>query len=191
MALYECVLMARQDISSSQAESLVDQFSEIIETNGGKVTKKEMWGLRTLAYRINKNRKAHYTLLNLDAPSAAVAEMERNLRLNEDVIRYLTLRVEEHEEGPSIVLQARERRDDRGAFLENLARGRKRLGQRGTHADRLGALARKHECAAHPSTSSLEFAGQRKPSAAGLSSRRIRAALSLARLRVMCIVARL
>ncbi len=114
MALYECVLMARQDISSSQAESLVDQFSEIIETNGGKVTKKEMWGLRTLAYRIKKNRKAHYTLLNLDAPAAAVAEMERNLRLNEDVIRYLTLRVDEHEEGPSIVLQARERRDDRG-----------------------------------------------------------------------------
>ena len=114
MALYECVLMARQDISSSQAESLVDQFSEIIETNGGKVTKREMWGLRTLAYRIKKNRKAHYTLLNLDAPAAAVAEMERNLRLNEDVIRYLTLRVDEHEEGPSIVLQARERRDDRG-----------------------------------------------------------------------------
>jgi len=114
MALYECVLMARQDISSSQAESLVDQFSEIIDANGGKVTKKEMWGLRTLAYRIKKNRKAHYTLLNLDAPAAAVAEMERNMRLNEDVIRYLTLRVEEHEEGPSIVLQGRERRDDRG-----------------------------------------------------------------------------
>ncbi len=114
MALYECVLMARQDISSSQAESLVDQFSEIIEANGGKVAKKEMWGLRTLAYRIKKNRKAHYALLNLDAPSQAVAEMERNMRLNEDVIRYLTLRVEEHEEGPSIVLQARERRDDRG-----------------------------------------------------------------------------
>ncbi len=114
MALYECVLIARQDISSNQAEGLVDQFSEIVETNGGKVTKKEMWGLRTLAYRIKKNRKAHYALLNLDAPPAAVAEMERNLRLNEDVLRYLTLRVDEHEEGPSIVLQARERRDDRG-----------------------------------------------------------------------------
>ncbi len=130
MALYECVLMARQDISSSQAEGLVDQFSEIIETNGGKVSKKEMWGLRTLSYRIKKNRKAHYALLNLDAPAAAVAEMERNMRLNEDVIRYLTLRVEEHEEGPSIVLQARERRDDRGGG--RFSRG----GPRGDRGDR-------------------------------------------------------
>jgi small subunit ribosomal protein S6 len=136
MALYECVLMARQDISTSQAEGLVDQFSEIIEANGGKVTKKEMWGLRTLAYRIKKNRKAHYTLLNLDAPAAAVAEMERNLRLNEDVIRYLTLRVEEHEEGPSIVLQARERRDDRGGRDGGrFSRGGPR-GDRGDRGDR-------------------------------------------------------
>ena len=130
MALYECVLIARQDISSSQVEGLVDQFSEIVESNGGKVAKKEMWGLRTLAYRINKNRKGHYALLNLDAPPSAVAEMERNLRLNEDVIRYLTLRVDQHEEGPSIVLQARERRDDRGG------RDGGRVGRGGPRGDR-------------------------------------------------------
>ncbi len=133
MALYECVLIARQDISSTQAEGLVDQFSEIIESNGGKVAKKEMWGLRTLAYRIKKNRKGHYALLNLDAPPAAVAEMERNMRINEDVLRYLTLRVDELEEGPSVVVQARERRDDRGSG--RFGRGGPR-GDRGDRSDR-------------------------------------------------------
>ncbi len=114
MALYECVFIARQDISATQVEGLVGQFSGIIEEGGGKVASSEMWGLRSLAYKIKKNRKGHYVLLNLDAPSPAVQEMERMMRLNEDVIRYLTVRVEELEEGPSVVMQSRHSRDDRG-----------------------------------------------------------------------------
>ncbi len=114
MSLYECVFIARQDISATQVEGLVSQFSGIIEEGGGKVASSEMWGLRSLAYRIKKNRKGHYVLLNLDAPSPAVQEMERIMRLNEDVIRYLTVRVEALEEGPSIVMQSRHSRDDRG-----------------------------------------------------------------------------
>ena len=114
MPLYECVFIARQDISSNQVEGLVGQFTGIIEENGGQVAKSEMWGLRNLAYKINKNRKGHYALLNLDAPAAAIHEMERNMRLNEDVIRYLTIRVDELEEGPSIVIQSKHSRDDRG-----------------------------------------------------------------------------
>jgi small subunit ribosomal protein S6 len=113
MAFYECVFIARQDISSNQAETLTDDFGKIIEDNGGKVTKREYWGLRTLAYRIKKNRKGHYTLMNLDAPPEAVHEMERNMRLNEDVLRYMTVRVEELEEGPSAMMQQKDRRDDR------------------------------------------------------------------------------
>ncbi len=114
MPLYECVFIARQDISATQVESLVSQFSGIIEENGGKVAGSEMWGLRNLAYRVKKNRKGHYVLLNLDSPSPAVQEMERNMRLSEDVIRYLTVRVDELEEGPSVVMQSRHSRDDRG-----------------------------------------------------------------------------
>ena len=114
MALYECVFIARQDISATQVEGLVSQFSGIIEENGGKIAKSEMWGLRSLAYKIKKNRKGHYVLLNLDAPSPAVQEMERNMRLSEDVLRYLTIRVKELEEGPSVVMQSRGGRDDRG-----------------------------------------------------------------------------
>lgn len=114
MALYECVLIARQDISSSQVEGLVEQFSEIITSHGGRIAKSEMWGLRTLTYRIKKNRKGHYALLNIEAPAEAIQEMERQMRLHEDVLRYLTVRVEELEEGPSVVMQVRDRRDDRG-----------------------------------------------------------------------------
>ena len=97
-------------------ETLVADFSQIITDNGGQVAKSEYWGLRSLAYRIHKNRKGHYTLLNLDAPAAAVQEMERNMRLNEDVLRYLTLRTDSLEEGPSIVMQSRDERGrgDRG-----------------------------------------------------------------------------
>ena len=131
MPLYECVFIARQDISSNQVEGLVGQFTGSIEENGGQVAKSEMWGLRTLAYKINKNRKGHYALLNLDAPAAAIHEMERNMRLNEDVIRYLTIRVDELEEGPSIVMQSKHSRDDRGG------RGG-RGGFRGDRGDRGG-----------------------------------------------------
>jgi small subunit ribosomal protein S6 len=114
MPLYESVFIARQDISSTQAEALTDGFAEIIANQGGTVSKKEYWGLRNLAYRIKKNRKGHYTLLNIDAPAAAINEMERNMRLNEDVLRYMTVRVEELEEGPSAILRSREERGTRG-----------------------------------------------------------------------------
>ena len=116
MPFYENVFIARQDISSAQAEALTEQFANLIAEQGGKVTKKEQWGLRNIAYRIKKNRKGHYVLMNIDAPAAAVTEMERQMRINEDVLRYLTVRVEALEEGPSAMLQSRSRddRDDRG-----------------------------------------------------------------------------
>src|SRR6185312_2976253 len=97
MALYEHVFMARQDVSTQQVDALVEQFKQIIEGAGGKIAKTESWGLKSLTYRIQKNRKAHFTLLNIDAPPAAVAEVERQERLSEDVIRFLTIRVDEHE----------------------------------------------------------------------------------------------
>jgi small subunit ribosomal protein S6 len=112
MPFYENVFIARQDISATQAEALTEQFSNLIAEQGGKVTKKESWGLRNIAYRIKKNRKGHYTLMNIDAPAAAVTEMERQMRINEDVLRYLTVRVDALEEGPSAMLQSRAR-DDR------------------------------------------------------------------------------
>ena len=114
MAFYENVFIARQDVSATQVDALADAFTAIIAANGGSVKKKEYWGLRTLTYRIRKNRKGHYVLLNLEAPSAAVLEMERNMRINEDVLRYLTVRVETLEEGPSAIMQSKSSRDDRG-----------------------------------------------------------------------------
>lgn len=114
MALYENVFLARQDISPAQVDALIERFTEIVTTGGGTVAKKEYWGLRNLITRIKKNRKAHYVLLNLDAPSAAVQELERNLGINEDVLRYITVRVETLEEGPSAMM--RRDRDDRGEF---------------------------------------------------------------------------
>jgi small subunit ribosomal protein S6 len=113
MALYEHIYLARQDISPQQAEALTGQFKNIITSNGGTVGKVEYWGVKSLAYRINKNRKAHFTLLNIDAPPAAVAEMERQESLNEDVLRILTIRVEALEEAPSAQLRKRDD-DDRG-----------------------------------------------------------------------------
>src|SRR5262250_1241562 len=112
MPLYENIFIARQDATAAQVEALTEAFSNIIAEQGGKVTKKEYWGLRSLTYRIKKNRKGHYTLLNIDAPPAAVAEMERNMRISEDVLRLLTVRVDALEEGPSAMLQSRAR-DDR------------------------------------------------------------------------------
>lgn len=112
MALYEHVFLARQDVTAQQVEELTTRFKGVIEANGGSVGKTEYWGVKSLTYRINKNRKAHFTLLNIDAPAAAVAEMERQMRIDEDVLRFLTLRVEEHEEGQSAMLQKRDR-DDR------------------------------------------------------------------------------
>jgi small subunit ribosomal protein S6 len=122
MALYEHVLLARQDVSAQQVETLVEQFKGIIEANGGSVPKVEYWGVKSLGYRIKKNRKAHYSLLNIDAPSAAVLEMERQMRINEDVLRFMTVRVEELEEGQSAMLQKRDR-DDRGERGDRFDRG--------------------------------------------------------------------
>ena len=113
MPLYENVFLVRPDVSANQVESLTKEFSAIVEEGGGSVPKVEHWGLRTLAYRMKKNRKAHYVLMNLDAPTGAVHEMERNMRIHEDVLRHLTIRVEELEEGPSIVMQSKGSRDDR------------------------------------------------------------------------------
>ncbi|MBB3949467.1 30S ribosomal protein S6 [Aureimonas jatrophae] len=114
MALYEHVFLARQDISGQQVEALVEQYRGVIEANGGKVGKVENWGLKTLTYRIKKNRKAYYTLMNIDAPAAAVVEMERQMRFNEDILRYITIRVEEHDENQSAMMQKRDDRPRRG-----------------------------------------------------------------------------
>ena len=111
MALYEHVLIARQDISAQQAETLNETLKALIEEQGGHIAKIEYWGLRNLTYRIKKNRKAHYVLLNIEAPAPAVAEMERTMRINEDILRFLTIRVDELEEGPSAMLQSRGRED--------------------------------------------------------------------------------
>jgi small subunit ribosomal protein S6 len=128
MPYYETVFITRQDASSAQVEQLAETFTGIITANGGSVTKKEQWGLRNLSFRIKKNRKGHYTLFNIDAPAPAIVEMERNMRINEDVLRYLTVRVEALEEGPSAMLQNRNRDgDDRGG---RGGRGGDRFGDR-------------------------------------------------------------
>ncbi len=113
MPLYEHVFLARQDVSAQQVDTLTEQFKNVIEEGGGSIDKAEYWGLRSLAYKIKKYRKAHYQLLNIDAPHPAVAEMERLMRLNDDVVRFITLRVDEHETGPSVVMQNKGGRDDR------------------------------------------------------------------------------
>ncbi|HZK91652.1 MAG TPA: 30S ribosomal protein S6 [Stellaceae bacterium] len=113
MPLYENVFIARQDISGAQVDALADTFTQLITEQGGDVKKRENWGLRNLAYRINKNRKGHYVLFNIEAPGPAIAELERTMRINEDVLRYLTIRVDELEEGPSPVMLNRGGREDR------------------------------------------------------------------------------
>jgi len=107
------VYIARPDISATQVEALTADMTKILEENGGKVVKDEYWGLKSLAYRIKKNRKGHYSLLNIDCPPAALSEMERNMRIHEDVLRYMSIRVDEHEEEPSVMMQSKSSRDDR------------------------------------------------------------------------------
>jgi small subunit ribosomal protein S6 len=128
MPLYEHVFLARQDISAQQVEGLLQTFRSLIEENGGSVAKTEYWGLKSLAYRIKKNRKAHYTLMNIDAPHTAVAELERQMGLSTDVIRFLTIKVDEHEDGPSAIMR-RSDRDDRDGRGD-------RDGRRGGRRDR-------------------------------------------------------
>lgn len=113
MALYEHVFLARQDLSPQQVDEMVETYKGIIEAGGGSVGRVESWGLKSLAYRINKNRKAYYALMDITAPAPAVAEMERQMRISEDVLRYMTIRVDEHEEGQSAMLSRRNERDDR------------------------------------------------------------------------------
>ena len=112
MALYEHIFLARQDISTQQVDGLVEKFKQVLTDNGGTTGKVENWGLRTSTYRIKKNRKAHYILINIDAPAAAVSEMERQMRINDDILRYMTLRVEEHDDEPSAMMKKGDR-DDR------------------------------------------------------------------------------
>ena len=126
MALYENVFIARQDVPTTQVEALTTQFSELVTGLGGTVSKKEYWGLRSLTYRIKKNRKGHYTLLNIDAPPAAVKELERTMSINEDIIRFLTVRVDELEEGPSAIMVRSAEKADRPG------------GDRGDRGDRWG-----------------------------------------------------
>jgi small subunit ribosomal protein S6 len=118
MSLYEHVFLARQDVTAQQVEAMTEQYKAVIEAGGGSIAKVEYWGVKSLAYRIKKNRKAHYALMNITAPAAAVAEMERQMGINEDILRFMTVRVEEHEIEPSAMMQRRDReerrdRDDR------------------------------------------------------------------------------
>src|ERR1700749_4443610 len=123
MALYENVFIARQDVPATQVETLTNQFSELVTAQGGTVSKKEYWGLRSLTYRIKKNRKGHYTLLNIDAPATAVKELERTMSINEDIIRFLTVRVDALEEGPSAVMQRSSEKSDRPMGMDRPERG--------------------------------------------------------------------
>src|SRR5260370_27182351 len=140
MPLYEHVFLTRQDASAQQVEELTTQFKGVIEQMGGKVAKNEYWGVKSLSYRLRKNRKAHFTLFNVNAPPAAINEIERLERLSEDVLRYLTIRVEEHEEGPSAMMRRAERdrdRDDRrGDRGDRFGDRGDRFGDRGDRGDR-------------------------------------------------------
>jgi small subunit ribosomal protein S6 len=140
MPLYEHVYLARQDASTQQVEELTAQLKGVIEGLGGSIAKAEYWGVKSLSYRLRKNRKAHFTLMNVNAPPAAINEIERLERINEDVLRYLTIRVEEHEEGPSAMMRRAERdrdRDDRrGDRGDRFGDRGDRFGDRGDRGDR-------------------------------------------------------
>ena len=118
MALYEHVFLARQDLAQAQVDALAETATKIIEDNQGRVTKTETWGLRGLAYRIKKNRKAHYVMLEIDAPGNVIAELERQTQINEDIIRYMTVRIDEAEAGPSVMMRKQERDRERRADRE-------------------------------------------------------------------------
>lgn len=136
MALYEHVFLARQDLAQAQVDTLAETATKIIEGLGGKVVKAESWGLRSLAYRIAKNRKAHYVMMEIDGPSAGIVELERQIAINEDVIRYMTVRVEEHEAGPSAMMRRNERDRTRRRDRDDGDRPDRDRGDRGDRGDR-------------------------------------------------------
>ncbi len=138
MPLYEHIFLARQDISAQQVDGLVENFKTIISENGGSIGKTEYWGLKSLAYKIKKNRKAHYSLMNIDAPHAAVAEMERQMGLSTDVLRFMTIRVDEHETTPSAMMRKSDRDDKRGSRRDRDGGSRdgKRFHDKGKGADK-------------------------------------------------------
>ena len=148
MALYEHVYLARQDVSTQQVEALTGHFKDVIESNGGKIAKVEYWGVKSLAYRIKKNRKAHFSLFNIDAPPAAITEMERQMGLNEDVLRFITIRVDALEEGPSAMMRKRDdgEREERGERGERrggrFSGDRPERGERPERAERAATAAR-------------------------------------------------
>ena len=162
MPLYESTFITRPEISGQQAEALAERFAGIITENGGKVEKTEYWGLKSLAYRIKKHRKGHYIMFNLDAPSAAVKEMERNMSLDEEVLRILTVRVKELEEGPSAMMRAKSSRGDRGD------RGGRSHEARGGDNDQAKAAEPKtaDAKAAEPKTADAESASSKADEAA-------------------------
>ncbi len=138
MALYEHVFLARQDLSQQQVDALVEHYKGVISSNGGSVGRVENWGLKSLTYRINKNRKAYFTLMDLSCPPAALNEMERQMGLSEDVLRFMTIKVEKHEEGVSAMMQKREERSDRGDRGGFGDRGPRSFGDRDRGGDRGG-----------------------------------------------------
>ena len=139
MALYEHVFLARQDLSAQQVDALVEQYKGVIAENGGSVGRVENWGLKSLTYRIKKNRKAYYTLMDVTAPAAAIHEMERQMGLSEDVLRFMTIKVEAHEEGASAMMQKRDDREREGRF------GDRPRGDRGDRGDRGPRRPRENE----------------------------------------------
>ena len=141
MALYEHVFLARQDLAQAQVDALAENATKILTDNGGKVVKTETWGLKSLAYKIAKNRKAHFVMLDVDAPAPAIAELERQTNINEDVIRFMTIRVDAHENGPSAMMRRGERDRERGPRGE----GRGDRPDRGDRGDRGGFRAREEE----------------------------------------------
>ncbi|MBV9841458.1 MAG: 30S ribosomal protein S6 [Sphingomonadaceae bacterium] len=136
MALYEHVFLARQDLAQAQVDALAETATKIVQEGQGKVVKTETWGLRNIAYRIAKNRKAHYVMLEIDAPAGVIAELERQTSINEDVIRYMTVRVEEHEAGPSAMMRRSERDRERGRDRGDRERGDRDRGDRGDRGPR-------------------------------------------------------
>ncbi len=137
MPLYEHVFLARQDLAQAQVDALAQTATDIVESNGGRVVRTETWGLRNIAYRIQKNRKAHYVALDFEAPAPVVAELERQTQINEDVIRYMTIRVDEHEQGPSAMMRRNDRdKRDRGDRDGGRDGGREGRGDRGDRGGR-------------------------------------------------------